>query len=233
MSGSGERRGSVLGRQCLAEGVGTFALVFAGTGAIVVNAATGGAVGHVGVSMVFGLVVMAMIYSVGGISGAHLNPAVTLGFFVAGRMEGRAVVPFVVSQLVGALVGSLAVLWVLGSGGKLGATVPVGGVGGVMQALGLEVIITAGLMFVILQVSTGPKETGILAGIAIGGTVGLAALFAGPISGASMNPARSLGPAVVGGHMEFLWLYLVGPVVGSLVAVPIWRLTQMPEGQRS
>ena len=214
-----------LARQCLAEAVGTFALVFAGTGAIVVNASTAGAISHAGVAMVFGLVVMAMIYALGAVSGAHLNPAVTLAFFAAGRLGGRMVVPYVAAQLAGAVLASAAVLLILGRAGNLGATLPAGSAG---QSLCLEVLLTAGLMFVILQVSTGPKEIGLMAGIAIGGTVALEAMFAGPISGASMNPARSIAPALVGGDLRALWVYVVGPVAGALLAVPVWRVLRSP-----
>ncbi|HLL88980.1 MAG TPA: aquaporin [Tepidisphaeraceae bacterium] len=206
-----------------AEAIGTFALVFAGTGAIVVNHVSGGAVTHVGVAVTFGLVVMAMIYAVGDVSGAHLNPAVTLGFWLARRLPGRAVGPYLLSQLVGAVAASAVMRGLFGNVAKLGATLPTGPDA---QSLVLEAVLTAGLMFVILCVSTGPKEVGLMAGIAIGGVVGLEAMFAGPICGASMNPARSIAPAVVSGNLSSLWVYVAGPVLGAAVAVPCWRVTR-------
>jgi aquaporin Z len=207
-------------RKLIAECLGTFCLVFAGTGAVVVNAISGGAVTHVGVSLVFGLVVMAMIYAVGETSGAHLNPAVTLGFWASGRFGGRGVLPYVASQCLGAIGASLVVRFVLGNVAQLGATAPSGSFG---QTFGLEVVLTAILMFVILTVSTGSRETGTMAGIAVGGVIGLEALMGGPISGASMNPARSLGPALVSGELRFLWVYVAATGLGSLVGVGAWR----------
>lgn len=210
-------------RVCAAEVIGTFALVFAGTGALVIDHVSGGAVTHVGIAVTFGLVVMAMIYAVGDVSGAHLNPAVTLAFWVSGRLRGSCVAPYVVSQLFGAVLASVVLRLMFGNVANLGATLPAGSD---VQSLVLEMVLTGILMFVILCVSTGPKETGILAGIAIGGVVGLEAMFAGPISGASMNPARSIAPAMVSGNVTSLWIYLVGPVTGALLAVPCWRVTR-------
>jgi MIP family channel proteins len=189
-------------KKVFAEFLGTFILVFAGTGAIVVDDTTYGAVTHVGVAMTFGLVVLAMIYAVGDISGAHLNPAVTIGFVAARRFEAKWILPFVASQCAGALCASLALRVLFPEHANLGATLPAGGV---VQSFVLEAILTFILMFVILRVSTGPKEKGITAGIAVGAVIGLEAMFAGPICGASMNPARSLGPAVVSFHLEHLW----------------------------
>ncbi len=206
-----------------AEAIGTFALVFAGTGAIVIDSVSGGAVTHVGVAITFGLVVMAMIYAVGDVSGAHLNPAVTLGFWIARRFSGREVMPYIASQLLGAFAASALLRLLFENRAALGSTIPAGSD---VQSLVLEAVLTAGLMFVILCVSTGPKEVGLLAGIAIGGVVGLEAMFAGPISGASMNPARSIAPAIVSGHLTSLWVYLIGPVVGAVVAVPCWKITR-------
>lgn len=202
----------------VAECFGTFCLVFAGTGAIVVNELTGGAVSHVGVAMTFGLVVMAMIYAVGDVSGAHLNPAVTVGFWMSRRLGGALVPGYVVAQLAGAFAASLVVVALFPTSPTLGETIPAGPV---MQSLVLEAILTLILMLVILRVASGPKETGIMAGIAIGGVVGLEAMFAGPISGASMNPARSLAPAIVSGRMEVAWLYVVAPLAGAALAVPL------------
>lgn len=206
-----------------AEIFGTFGLVFAGTGAVVIDAVTSGGVTHVGIALTFGLIVMAMIYAVGDVSGAHLNPAVTLGFLLAGRLRGRCVLPYIVSQLIGALLASLTLLILFGNHASLGATLPAGSA---WQSFGLEVVLTAILMFVILCVSTGPKEVGTMAGIAIGGVIALEALFAGPICGASMNPARSLAPALVSGNLHALWVYLIAPVLGAAVSVPLWRLTR-------
>lgn len=208
-----------LRRKLAAEAVGTFALVFAGTGAIVVNDA-GGAVTHVGVALTFGLVVFALIAALGDVSGAHVNPAVTAGFWLAGRFPGRAVLPYVVSQCGGAVLASLTVWVLFPDAGRLGGTQPAGPV---YQSWVLELLLTAGLMFVILSVSTGAKEKGITAGLAVGAVVALEALFAGPVCGASMNPARSLAPAVVSGQLGSLWVYLTAPAAGAALAVPVCR----------
>jgi aquaporin Z len=206
-----------------AEVIGTFALVFAGTGAIVINQATNGTITHVGIALTFGLVVLAMIYALGEVSGAHLNPAVTLGFCAAGRMPWADAALYIASQCAGAFVASGLLHFLFPKSATLGATLPAGTA---MQSFVLEVVLTAILMFVILSVSTGAKEKGITAGIAIGGVIALEALFAGPISGASMNPARSLAPAVVAGQLEHLWVYLLAPVVGAQLAVPACQCVQ-------
>ncbi len=203
-------------KKLIAEFIGTFCLVFAGTGAIVINDVTSGSVSHVGVAITFGLIVMAMIYTLGDISGAHLNPSVTLGFFAARRLEGRSVLPYILSQLSGAILASLTLRLLFAEHTTLGATLPAGST---LQSFVLEAILTYILMFVILSVSTGEKEKGITAGIAVGSVVGLEALFAGPISGASMNPARSLAPALVSFHFQTLWIYLTAPVLGALLSV--------------
>jgi aquaporin NIP len=200
----------------LAELFGTFALVFAGTGAIVINDVTGGSVTHVGVSLTFGLIVTAMVYTVGNVSGAHLNPAVTFGFWVAGRFEGRKLFPYVISQCAGAFLASAVLRLLFPQHATLGATIPAGSIA---QSFGLEVILSLLLMFVIINVSIGAKETGVMAGVAIGAVVGLEALFAGPITGASMNPARSLAPAVVSGHLQSLWIYIAAPLLGAYLGV--------------
>ncbi len=203
-------------RRYAAEVLGTFALVFAGTGAIVINDTQGGVVSHVGVALTFGLVVLAMIYALGDVSGAHLNPAVTLGFFVARRFEGRQVLPYILSQCVGALLASGLLRLLFPAHPTLGATAPAGPA---VQSFVLEAVLTCLLMFVILSVSTGAKEKGLMAGVAIGSVITLEALFAGPVCGASMNPARSLAPALVALRVEYLWLYLLAPVLGAAVAV--------------
>lgn len=203
-----------LHKKLAAEVIGTFCLVFAGTSAIVVN--VDGAVSHVGVALTFGLVVFAMIAAVGDVSGAHLNPAVTIGFWIARRLPARIVPSYVLSQCIGAVLASVAVRLTFSNNTNLGATSPAGPIG---QTWALELLLTAGLMLVILCVSTGSREKGITAGLAIGGVVALEALFAGPVSGASMNPARSLGPALISWQLSALWIYLTAPVVGAAVAV--------------
>ncbi len=202
----------------LAEFLGAFCLLFAGTGAIVIDHASGGTIGHVGIALTFGLIILAMIYTYGDVSGAHFNPAVTLGFAVARRLAWREVPGYLVAQVLGALVASGLLRILFPADATLGATLPAGSV---MQSFILELVLTAILMLTILSVSTGAKEKGVTAGIAIGAVIGLEAMFAGPICGASMNPARSLAPALVSGHLEHLWLYLLAPVIGALLAVPL------------
>ncbi len=215
-----------------AEFFGTFALVFCGTGAVVINDVSGGSITHAGIALTFGLVIMALIYSFGEVSGAHFNPAVTIAFAVARRFERRLVLPYIGAQIAGALVASL-VLRFLFSHPTLGLTKPHGSI---EQSLVLETILTWFLMLVILSVSTGAREKGITAGIVIGGVIGLEAMFAGPICGASMNPARSIAPALVSLQLSNLWIYIVGPIAGALLAVPTLRLvcdngnpTQQPD----
>ena len=205
-------------KKLLGEFVGTFALVFAGTGAIIINGASNGAITHAGIAMTFGLIVLAMIYTLGDVSGAHLNPAVTVAFAAARRFSWGEVPGYLAAQCGGALTASGILRVLFPSDATLGATLPAGTA---IQSFILEVILTALLMFVILSVSTGAKEKGITAGIAIGAIIALEAMFAGPISGASMNPARSLAPAIVGGNLQHLWLYLTAPVLGALIAIPV------------
>jgi aquaporin Z len=203
-------------KRLVAEFIGTFALVFAGTGAIVIDETSGGIVTHVGIALTFGLIVLAMIYTLGDISGAHLNPAVTLGFFAARRFSAGGALSYIVSQCIGAIVASLSLRLLFPANSTLGSTIPAGSA---LQSAVLETILTAILMFVILCVSTGASEKGITAGIAVGSVIGLEALFAGPISGASMNPARSLAPALVAWKLGSLWVYLVAPVLGAFIGV--------------
>jgi len=207
------------GRRLGVEAIGTFALVFAGAGAIVTNDVSRGSVTHVGIALTFGLAVMAMIHAVGEISGAHLNPAVTLGFVCARRFEAHRVAPYLAVQIAGALAAS-GLLRLLFEHPTLGTTLPAGPW---WQSLILETVLTFLLMFVILNEATGSKEQGIMAGAAIGAVVGLEAMFAGPISGASMNPARSLAPALVSGKLEHLWIDIVAPVAGAAPAVAVWK----------
>ena len=200
----------------LSEFLGTFALVLAGTGAIVINDVSGGAVTHVGISLTFGLIILSMIYTFGDVSGAHFNPAVTLGFFAARRFPAALLVPYLLSQCLGAVSASLTLHLLFPQHPTLGSTLPAGSP---WQSFVLELILAFFLMLVILSVSSGAKEKGITAGIAIGAVIGLEAMFAGPVSGASMNPARSLAPALVSLHLEHLWLYLAAPVAGAALAV--------------
>jgi aquaporin Z len=198
-----------------AELLGTYFLVFAGTGAIVIDETSHGAVTHVGVALTFGLVVLAMIYTVGDVSGAHLNPAVTVGFWSARRITWRDVLLYVPHQVIGALAASASLRLLFPQNALIGATMPAGSE---TQSFVLEFILTFLLMLTILNVSTGAKEKGITAGIAVGAVICLEAMFAGPICGASMNPARSFGPALLSGHFEHLWLYLAAPTAGSALA---------------
>jgi len=203
-------------RKLAAEMLGTFALLFAGTGAIVINDVSNGKVSHVGISLTFGLIVLAMVYAIGDVSGCHLNPAVTLGFFAAGRFSGRWVVPYLASQCAGAILASLVLRALFPQHPTLGATLPAETA---LQSFVLEAILTFILMFVILSVSTGAKEKGVLAGVAVGSVIALEALFAGPVCGASMNPVRSFAPALVAWRFEHLWVYLTAPVLGALAGV--------------
>ncbi len=205
-------------RKYIAELIGTFALVFCGTGAIVINQESGGVVTHVGIAITFGLIVMSMIYALGNVSGAHINPAVSIAFTVAGKFPARKLTPYIMAQLIGALLASGTLKLLFPANQYLGATIPAGND---MQSFVLEFLLTFFLMLVILNVAHGSKEQGMFAGLAIGGVVALEAMFAGPICGASMNPARSIGPALVSMNIESLWLYIVAPVAGASAAVPV------------
>ena len=212
-------------KRYLAEYIGTFILVFTGTAAIVVNDVSGGAISHLGVSAVFGLVVTSVIYTIGTISGAHINPAVTLGFWYANRFPRKHVLPYLLSQSAGAVTASLVVTLLFSQHETLGATLPSGPL---LQSFVLEVILTFILMLTIINVATGSKEQGVMAGVAIGGVVALAAIMGGPVSGASMNPARSLGPALISGNIQTLWIYLLAPVAGALLAILCCRCMREP-----
>jgi len=207
-------------KKSVSEIIGTFALVFCGTGAIVIDKETGGGVSHVGVAVTFGLIVMAMIYGLGEISGAHLNPAVSIAFSLAGRLPLRTLGLYIPSQITGALLASGLLRILFPANALLGATIPAGSA---VQSFILELILTFILMLVIMGVSTGPKEQGLFAGLAVGSVILLEAMFAGPICGASMNPARSLAPALVSGHTQCLWVYMTAPVAGAAFAIPIWK----------
>ncbi len=209
----------------LAELIGTFALVFCGTGAIVINEVSGGTVGHLGIAFTFGFIVIAMIYSIGDISGAHINPAVTIAFFVSGEFPKSEVIPYITAQIIGAVLASGILKLLFPTTSSMGETLPAGGA---MQSFVLEIILTFFLMFVIIHVATGSKEVGIMAGLAIGITVLLEAMFAGPISGASMNPARSLSPALINFNFTNLWIYLIAPIIGALLSIYAWKIIKTP-----
>ncbi|MGK7877410.1 MAG: MIP/aquaporin family protein [Xenococcaceae cyanobacterium] len=215
-------------QEAVIEGVGTFILVFAGTGAVMVNQITGGTLTHLGISFVFGAVVAAVIYTTGHISDAHINPAVTLGFWASGFFPSRKVLSYILAQCLGAIAASTLLLLTLGSVGDLGATQPLNG--NWFQSLVLETVLTFILMFVILGSGLDRRAHIGFAGLAIGLTVGLEAAFMGPITGASMNPARSLGPAFVAGIWQHHWVYWVAPILGAQLAVIAYR--QLSHGFR-
>lgn len=211
-------------RRTMAEGIGTFAIVAAGCGAIVVDAQTK-ALGHVGIAFTFGLIVMVMIAATGHLSGAHFNPAVTVAFALNRHFPWREVPLYIGGQILGAVVGALTLRALFGVTANLGATLPAGDV---WQSFLLEVLLTAFLMFVITSVATDTRAVGQLAAIAIGATVALDALWGGPISGASMNPARSLAPALVAGVWRDQWIYLIAPFVGAAIGASAYRVIRQP-----
>ncbi|HEY8704282.1 MAG TPA: MIP family channel protein [Gaiellaceae bacterium] len=214
--------GPALARALVAELIGTFALVFAGAGAIMVDARTH-ALGHIGVSIAFGLAIMVMIYAVGHISGAHFNPAVSFAFALTRHFPWPRAAAYWLAQAAGALIAAAILRASLGNLEHVGATLPAGSQA---QALLWETVLTFFLMFVIMSVATDTRAVGEAAAIAIGGTVGLDAMFGGPISGASMNPARSLGPALVGGDLHALWLYVVAPLAGAALGALAYQFVR-------
>ncbi len=207
-------------RANLSEFVGTFALLFVGTGAIIVNDSSANALTHLGVSLAFGLVIMAMIFAVGPIGGAHFNPAVTVAFWLTGSFPASKIFPYIISQLAGALLASLSLRLLLPAHPTMGATIPTIPP---FHAFIFEVVLTFFLMFVISNVALGSKSQGETAAIAIGGTVAFCAIFAGPLTGASMNPARSIAPAIVAGIWREQWIYLTAPFIGAGIAAATWR----------
>lgn len=214
-------------RKFLSELLGTFGLVFTGCGAVVVNEISGGAIGHLGICTIFGLVVMAMVYSFGDVSGAHINPAVTIAFWLSGRFPLKEVGPYVLAQCIGAVLASILLIYLFPNDTtSLGATLVSGAI---LQSFVFELVITFILMLTIIMVATGSKEVGTLAGIAIGAIVAVLALLAGPITGASMNPARSLGPALISGNLTDLWVYIVAPIIGAALSVPVSNVLKKGE----
>jgi aquaporin Z len=211
-------------KKYIAETTGTFALVFCGTGAIIINQETNGAISHAGVAITFGLIVMTMIYTFGNISGAHLNPAVSIALALAKQFDLKVVPAYIMAQMSGAFLASLVLRFLFPNNEFLGSTLPSGLP---MQSFVLEFILSFILMMVIINIATGDKENKMFAGMVIGSTVLLEAMFAGPICGASMNPARSIAPAIVSGHTEHLWIYIVATVSGAAAAIPIWKFTRL------
>lgn len=207
-------------KRYLAEVIGTYILVFCGTGAVVINQQANDSVTHVGVAITFGLIVMVMIFAFGRLSGAHINPAVSIAFALTPLFSKKDLVPYIICQIFGALLASLTLSLMFPESATLGETIPAGSNG---QSFVLEVILTYILMLVILLVSQNTPEVSQFTAQAVGAVVLLEALFAGPISGASMNPARSLGPALIAGNLKSLWVYLMAPIVGAILATISWR----------
>jgi MIP family channel proteins len=226
-----ESEDQTLWSQCVAEGLGTFGLVFAGPGAIMIDTLSKGQITHVGVGLVFGLIIATMIYAFGHISGAHFNPAVTFAFVLTRHFPIRRLLFYWAAQLSGATLAALCLRLLLGDVASLGATLPTGS-GGAWQSFGLEILLTFFLMIVIMAMATDTRAVGQAAALAIGGTVMLEALFAGPISGASMNPARSLGPALVSGTWTDQWVYLAGPLLGAVVGAFVYQYLREAGSQR-
>jgi aquaporin Z len=210
-------------KKYLSEFIGTFSMVFCGTGAMTINEVTGGEVTHVGIAITWGLIVMAMIYAFGETSGAHFNPAVSIAFAYAKKFSWKDVPKYIIAQILVAFDASLILWFLFPAIENLGATIPTVDV---WRAFVLELLLTFFLMVVIINVSTGSKEIGVIAGIAIGAVVLLEAMFAGPITNASMNPARSIAPAIISGKMQYLWMYILAPILGALLAVISCKLVK-------
>jgi aquaporin NIP len=210
-------------KKYISEFIGTFSMVFCGTGAMTINEVTGGEVTHVGIAITWGLIVMAMIYAFAETSGAHFNPAVSIAFAFAKKFSWKEVPKYIIAQILGALLASLILWFLFPASETLGATIATVDV---WRAFVLELLLTFFLMVVIINVSTGSKEIGVVAGIAIGGVVLLEAMFAGPITNASMNPARSIAPAIVSGNLQYLWMYITAPILGALLAVVSCKLVK-------
>ncbi len=210
-------------KKYISEFIGTFSMIFCGTGAMTINEVTGGEVTHVGIAITWGLIVMAMIYAFGETSGAHFNPAVSIAFAYAKKFSWKEVPKYILAQVLGAMLASLILWFLFPASETLGATIPTVDV---WRAFVLELLLTFFLMVVIINVSTGSKEIGIIAGIAVGAVVMLEALFAGPITNASMNPARSIAPNIVSGNLEHLWMYILAPILGALLAVASCKLVK-------
>lgn len=209
----------------LGELFGTFAMVFCGCGAMTVNEITGGSITHVGVAITWGLIVMAMIYAFGEISGAHFNPAVTVAFAIAKKFSWKDVPTYIIFQTIGALLAILLLWFLFPESNSFGHTYPSEGFPP-LKAFVLELLLTFFLMLVIINVSTGSKEIGTMAAIAVGAIILLEAMFAGPMTKASMNPVRSLAPAIVSGNLQHLWLYLTAPFIGAILAVLSCKLVK-------
>lgn len=212
-----------LSRRCIAEFIGTFALLFVGCGAAATNAVTAGEtgtglVGLVGISLAFGLIVTAMVYSLGGVSGAHINPVVTLAMTVQRKFSMVDTVAYIVAQVAGAVFAAVLLNVIFPEIGNIAVTNPISDQT-VGQAFAMEVILTFFLIYIVLQVTSASESVGMMAGIVIGGAVAMEVLVGAPISGASMNPARSIGPALISGDVRHLWIYIVAPPIGSLIAV--------------
>lgn len=208
-------------KKYMAEFMATFVLIFCGTGAAIVNEVRDGAITHVGIAIVFGLIVMAMIYTFGEKSGAHMNPAVTIAFAVQKVFPITEVIPYITSQVAGAIAASYTLKFLFPSSLVLGATIPSGSIA---QSWVLEFFLTFILMLTVINVADKGKEKGLLAGLAIGAVVLVEAMFAGPISGASMNPARSFAPAIASGRLQYIWIYVTAPIAGSVASVYFYRL---------
>ncbi|WP_242206146.1 MIP/aquaporin family protein [Aestuariivivens insulae] len=212
-------------KQYYAETIGTFAMVFCGCGAMTINEITNGSISHVGVAATWGLIVMAMIYAFGEISGAHFNPAVTIGFAFAKKFPWQKVPKYICAQAIGAILAAFLLWFLFPDSSSLGETIPASGFPSYKAAI-LEFLLTFFLMIVIINVSTGSKEIGTMAGIAVGGVILLEAMFAGPMTKASMNPIRSIAPALFTGNLQYLWLYITAPILGAIVAVSSCKLTK-------